>query len=144
MKLIARGLALSVAAFTLTAQPAVAQDQALQAAFGKQIFRVFCVGCHGAGGKGDGDVAEAFDVRLRDLTQIAKENDGTFPKAEIAAAIAGTSPVRGHRALVATEWTEMFAAEFEKFAAEMAVNQLVARRIEHLLAYLESIQELDD
>jgi hypothetical protein len=112
----------------------------MQAQFGRQTYRLFCVGCHGADGRGDGDVAAAMEIPVGDLTLIARNSGGVFPLDEVAAAIAGTSEVSGHKRLAMEPWAKMFAEEFKQFAAEMAVNQLVSRRIDHLVAYLQSIQ----
>jgi hypothetical protein len=112
----------------------------MPAQFGQQTYRLFCVGCHGADGRGDGDVSTALQIAVGDLTLIARRNGGVFPAAEVAAAIAGSSEISGHQRLALEPWARMFAAEFEQFAADVAVNQLVARRIDHLVAYLQSIQ----
>ena len=123
----------------LTSVPLAAQD--LQADFGKRSYRLFCVGCHGIDGRGNGDVAEALDMEVGDLTVIARRNGGVFPASEVAAAIAGLSDTSGHRKLAMEPWAKMFAQEFRQFAEENAtVHALVARRINHLVAYLESIQ----
>lgn len=112
----------------------------MQAQFGRSTYRLFCVGCHGADGKGNRTVAEALDLPLVDLTQIRKRNGGVFPADAVAAAIAGTR-MGGHRDLAPEPWARIFADEFEHFAEKVVVNALVARRIDHLVAYLESIQE---
>lgn len=115
--------------------------QDMQADFGERSYRLFCVGCHGIDGRGNGEVAEALDMDVGDLTLIARRNRGVFPATEVAAAIAGLSDSSGHKQLAMEPWAKMFAEEFRQFAQENAtVNALVARRINHLVAYLESIQ----
>lgn len=119
--------------------PAAAEG--LQADFGKRSYRLFCVGCHGIDGRGNGEAARALDMDVGDLTLIARRNGGVFPAEEVAAAIAGLSDTSGHKRLAMEPWTKMFAQEFRQFAQEHeAVNALVARRINHIVAYLESIQ----
>lgn len=135
------GAVLVAAALSLPAASAGAQEtSAMQAQFGALSYRLFCAGCHGADGRGNGQLAEALDMPLGDLTQIAKRNGGVFPARDIARAIAGVGP-RGHTALNMAPWADVFAEEFEQFASTVAVNAMVARRIQHLVAYLESIQE---
>lgn len=112
----------------------------MQEHFGEMTYRLFCTGCHGADGRGDGAVADALKMPISDLTQITKRNGGVFPRDEIADAIAGRGP-RGHTQLRMAPWAKMFADEFEQFATRFIANEMVARRIEHLTAYLESIQE---
>ena len=122
--------------------PALAQDDAhaSQVHFGKMTYRLFCVGCHGDDGRGDGAVARSLEMPLSDLTRISERNDGTFPAEEVADSITGLGETRGHRGLPVGPWTEMFAEEFEMIAERAIANQMVARRIAHLVAYLESIQ----
>lgn len=148
LKTIARGqrrlasAAVLAAALAVAAVPAAAEDAtASQVYFGKQIYRLFCVGCHGPEGKGDGAVAQALDMPRADLTQLSRRNGGVFPAEEVAAAIAGLSSIRGHRELAMEPWAEMFAEEFSGIAERAVASERVARRIAHLLAYLESIQE---
>ena len=109
--------------------------------FGGLAYRLFCAGCHGADGKGNGSLAEALEMQLGDLTQLAKADGGVFPAERVAAGIAGRVDVPGHRALAMAPWGGVFAGEFEAFATKMAVDGLVARRIDHIVTYLESIQE---
>jgi mono/diheme cytochrome c family protein len=128
-------------AVTSISAPSVAQDtRAIQAQFGRQTYRLFCVGCHGADGRGEGDVAHAMNMEVGDLTTLAARNGGVFPADEIAAAISGESEVLGHKKLAMEPWAKVFAEEFHKFAERRAVKDLVRRRIDHIVAYLESIQ----
>src|SRR5262245_54688257 len=48
--------------------PREAAAQAGDAALGKKVYEVRCVGCHGADGKGDGPAAELLVPRPRDFT----------------------------------------------------------------------------
>lgn len=83
-----------------------------------------------------------MDAPLVDLTQIARRNGGTFPAREVALAIAGEShTIPGHATLDMPPWAQTFAEEFEDFAPPPAIRDLVDRRIAHIVAYLESIQE---
>jgi mono/diheme cytochrome c family protein len=110
--------------------------------FGHEGYRLFCAGCHGPDGKGNAQLAEAMDAPLVDLTQIARRNGGTFPAREVALAIAGESrSIPGHKTLDMPPWAQTFAEEFEDFAPPPAIRDLVDRRIAHIVAYLNSIQE---
>jgi hypothetical protein len=136
-----RAIVLLLAATLLAAAPAQAQSTSeMQAHFGELTYRLFCSGCHGADARGNGELAEALGIPLGDLTQLAKRNGGVFPADAVRDAIAGRGPL-GHTKLNMAPWAQMFADEFEQFASRMAVNAMVARRIEHIVAYLESIQE---
>jgi mono/diheme cytochrome c family protein len=137
---LAAAVAFAAVLPVLSAAPVYAQETlSMQAQFGRSAYRLYCIGCHGADGRGNRAVAEALHLPLVDLTQLRKRNGGVFPTEEIAAAIAGTR-MGGHRELMPRAWAEVFADEFERFAERLAANALVTRRIEHMVAYLESIQ----
>src|SRR3990167_11376745 len=56
----------------MLALPAVAQDTYL----GSREFAVSCAVCHGATGKGDGEMAKLLTAKPADLTVLAKNNGG--------------------------------------------------------------------
>lgn len=111
----------------------------MDASFGERTYRLFCVGCHGATGRGNADVLDALELPGIDLTAIAARNGGTFPAGAVKAAILGTGR-EGHARLEMAPWAEVFAGEFESFKAQVVINQMVDRRIDHLVAYIESLQ----
>jgi mono/diheme cytochrome c family protein len=139
-KAVRRPIAALVIAAIALLSPASAQDGNAQAQFGRQVYGLFCSGCHGADGRGETSITEALDLPAIDLTRIAERNGGVFPADAVAAAISGTSENAGHRKLAMEPWSRMFADEFDDFAERVVVNQLVARRIDHLVEYLRSIQ----
>jgi hypothetical protein len=121
------------------AAPSARADDGMSAHFGGLSYRLLCVGCHGADGRGNAAVSRALKLRNTDLTIIARRNGGVFPDEEVAIAITGLGDT-GHARVRMTPWAEMFADEFDAFASRMVVDELVARRIDHLVAYLESLQ----
>jgi len=66
---------------------------------GKAEFQSSCASCHGADGKGKGPVSEQLKVPPPDLTILAKNNNGTFPKNAVYEIIYGskTIPAEGIR-----------------------------------------------
>lgn len=140
-----RGLRLGVMVGALAAglgasasSPSLAQ-QSMQAHFGNMTYRLFCVGCHGADGSGNAAVARALGLTEVDLTTIRSRNDGTFPTEDVKASIIGLDG-KGHARVTMAPWVAMFADEFEAFASKVVVDELVDRRIDHLVSYIESIQ----
>lgn len=111
----------------------------MQAHFGSMTYRLFCVGCHGVDGRGNPAVARALAVRSVDLTTISRRSGGEFPAGEVTIAITGLGET-GHARLKMAPWAEVFAEEFKAFASAIVVDQMVDRRIEHLVSYIESIQ----
>ena len=58
---------------------------------GRALFEDNCVGCHGAGGRGNGPAAAGLDRQPADLTGIARRNGGTFPMTRVMSVIDGYS-----------------------------------------------------
>lgn len=126
--------------FAATTFSAGAQDvRDMQVHFGSQIFKLFCVGCHGVDGRGNPPVSRALMLNDVDLTTIAQRSNGDFSSDEVKSAITGLDDT-GHARVKMAPWAQMFAEEFDAFAAGIAVDELVDRRLDHLVAYIESIQ----
>ncbi len=56
---------------------------------GAEDFAAFCSSCHGAAGKGNGEVASALAHKPADLTRLSRRNGGEFPKLRVMAKIWG-------------------------------------------------------
>lgn len=56
---------------------------------GAEDFATFCAACHGAGGKGDGEVAATLAKAPADLTRLSADNGGAFPAARVMSKIYG-------------------------------------------------------
>ena len=62
---------------------------------GAEDYATYCAGCHGAGGKGDGEAAASFNPRPADLTTLAQKNGGVFPTTRVMAQIWGYKGKKG-------------------------------------------------
>ncbi len=78
-------LALAVGGLVLVACTEVAQTPVS----GKKLYEDYCQTCHGAGGRGDGPLANDLTKRPADLTRIAARNGGEFPMARVMSTIDG-------------------------------------------------------
>lgn len=67
---------------------------AQQIAYGALTFQVYCVSCHGTGGRGDSEAAAS--LRPADLTLLADKNGGAFPDERVRRAIDGRAERVGH------------------------------------------------
>jgi mono/diheme cytochrome c family protein len=104
---------------------------------GATLYRRYCGACHGREGKGDGFVVPALNQQPTDLTQLAKENKGTFPFERTVRAIDGTATVRAHGVSEMPVWGEVFS-ERSEWPVERHID---ARGTIILIAeYLRSIQ----
>ena len=110
------------------------QEKQDSIAFGKVSYRVYCQNCHGAGGKGDGRLAELMKVRPADLTQISQRNGGTFPTDRMHQIIDGRADVLAHGDREMPVWGQAFLERTDNEAA-------VRTKVHQLTVYLESIQE---
>ena len=140
--MLARTLSLLLGfACALPALPAAAQGTSLQAQFGAATYKYYCETCHGEAGKGDGPAAASLSTHPADLTTLATRNGGTFPAERVTAAIDGRVEIVGHQDLAMPPWAALFAHEFESFAEGTVVDALIERRIAHIVAYIETLQE---
>lgn len=63
---------------------------------GAELYAQYCASCHGAGGQGDGPMAELLTVKAPDLTGLAATNDGAFPMLKVIHIIDGRTGLRAH------------------------------------------------
>ncbi|HUK34518.1 MAG TPA: cytochrome c [Vicinamibacterales bacterium] len=116
--------------FGRTAQKPVAAAVAR----GEATFRDHCAACHGSHGKGDGPVAGALTPRPTDLAGLTKRT-GTFPAAQLTAALKGTDPVLAHGDSTMRIWGAFFSADAN------GDPKRADRRISDIVEFIKSIQE---
>jgi mono/diheme cytochrome c family protein len=106
---------------------------------GAELFNDYCSACHGASGKGDGDMAGIMTIPAPNLTLLAKSNDGKFPMLDVIHTIDGRTGVRAHGGTMPV-FGRVFSADGG--AANPYGGVLEARgRILSLALYLESLQQ---
>jgi mono/diheme cytochrome c family protein len=103
---------------------------------GSYYFQTYCATCHGTSARGDGPLAESLRKRPANLTQLAKRNDGVYPKELVFRIIDGRQPVRGHGGPDMPAWGDAF-----KRSISGGDEDSVRARIQALVDYLEMIQE---
>jgi mono/diheme cytochrome c family protein len=102
--------------------------------YGPDVFAFYCAPCHGRDARGGGPVAAALHTRPSDLTEIARRNAGTFPKARVEAMVThGTAGPDAHGTTEMPVWGPVFGSLDPSQAR-------VKSRIANLVAYIESIQ----
>jgi nucleotide-binding universal stress UspA family protein/mono/diheme cytochrome c family protein len=125
-----------LAALLLGPSLASAQDEPMrQSTPGGEVYRTYCVACHGASARGDGPLAATMTKKPANLTEIARRNGGVFPSELVFRTIDGRNKVRGHGGPDMPEWAEAFAKSSEAGDAER-----VKKVIQSLVDYLESLQ----
>jgi mono/diheme cytochrome c family protein len=138
--LLAIAILLRVPAFAATQQ--TEPDRAFQVSKGRVTYRVYCINCHGAKAKGDGNLAELLTAKVADLTQIKNKNDGKYPADDVAKAIDGRDNVRGHGMKEMPVWGDVFqTSAADPSAADESGEERARTKIRELVLYLETIQE---
>lgn len=103
---------------------------------GSLSYHLYCSNCHGAKGKGDGNLKEYLNVQPADLTRISARRGGTFPADEVARIIDGRQDVKGHGQREMPIWGDAFQEEGNDDSEAHA-----EQKIQELVLYLKAIQE---
>jgi nucleotide-binding universal stress UspA family protein/mono/diheme cytochrome c family protein len=115
--------------------PEQASTELLQRITGGEVFRTYCVTCHGPQAKGDGPLAQHMTRKPANLTEIAKRNDGVFPEEIVFRTIDGRKKVKGHGGPDMPEWADAFAR-----SRQSGDTTAIKDTIDSLVRYIESLQ----
>ncbi len=106
---------------------------------GRSLFMENCAVCHGADGKGDGQMARAMSVAPKNLTLIKVRHGNVFPRAKVMSIIDGYA--RSDRS---ASWMPEFGALLEgdlvPYDSGDGKPTPTPRKLVALAEYLESIQ----
>jgi len=106
----------------------------LESIAGRDSFDFYCAPCHGKTGKGDGPVAAALKSRPVDLTALARQSGGAFPRDRVVATLTGIGrPLTAHGSTEMPVWGPIFRGLDPSDAR-------VLRRIDNVVAYVETLQ----
>ena len=106
---------------------------------GQSLYMDACASCHGAAAMGMGTMAEFMSVRVPNLNELAKNNDGVFPMLDVIQIIDGRTGVRGHGSEMPV-WGREFKAELLEDAGIYGSEIYARGKVLSLAYYLESIQ----
>jgi mono/diheme cytochrome c family protein len=131
----AAAVALAVVA---RAQTPVPREEPLivKTTVGSELYKFYCSTCHGVNAKGRAAAAPARPA-APDLTLLARYSGGVFPRDRVFEVIRhGAGAVPGHGTSNMPVWGAIFRG--------LDANDKMAEiRIEHLVDYLQSIQDLE-
>jgi hypothetical protein len=105
---------------------------------GAEDFAMFCAGCHGASGKGDGAGAEGLPRRPADLTGLAKRNDGVFPRLRVMAKIWGYTGKYGDTPM--PNFGPLLDSPLVPYDAGDGISSPTPLRLVQLAEYVETLQ----
>ena len=106
---------------------------------GEDLYFELCAVCHGKNGSGNGPAASAMSQAVPDLTALAANNEGEFPRQQVKDSIEGKSRVVSHGTSEMPIWGQMFVdvrPDWKQFRREGLARQ----RIYNLTEYLATIQ----
>jgi len=103
---------------------------------GREAYFRYCSSCHGADGRGDGVVARTMRPKPPDLTQLAKEHDGTFPAKQVRDSIDGRRRIAAHGSTKMPVWGTIFGAQ----PAPEGPDAHARSQVQIITDYLSSIQ----
>lgn len=107
---------------------------------GNELFAANCSSCHGIYGDGNGPAAATIAQSVPDLRQIANANDGAFPRDVIRKVVDGREIIEAHSSDSMPKWGQEFLLS-EGYS--QAAERRVTKKIDALVAYVESIQTTD-
>jgi mono/diheme cytochrome c family protein len=107
---------------------------------GKQDFVTYCGSCHGTDGKGDGPIVNFIKRKPPDLTQLSKNNNGTFPFDRIWGVFDGTYIFAEHGTSEMPIWGYRFIQEAQQ-KHETDISTKAKAKALNIVLYLQVIQE---
>jgi len=128
-------LSLAAIALTTTVAQAAAQDRDA----GRQIFRDYCVTCHGMEARGDGPMTQVLTISPPDLTKLTADNNGVFPVSRVVARIDGRMPVLGHGGPMPV-FGDLFEGQSGALDSEDGAPILTSQPMVDVVTYLRDLQ----
>ncbi|WP_041669717.1 c-type cytochrome [Cereibacter sphaeroides] len=105
---------------------------------GRADFSALCAGCHGATGRGDGEMAALLDRKPADLTTLSARNGGRFPGTRVMAQIWGYAKTGGR---VMPEFGPLLDSETVPFDGGDGILTPTPIRLVQLEQYLRTLQQ---
>jgi mono/diheme cytochrome c family protein len=114
------------------------QGHATEGATAADDYAAYCSGCHGAGGKGDGEMAGDLGKAPADLTQLSRRNKGAFPTTRVMAQIWGYSGAKARG--IMPDFGPLLEGETMPYDGGDGIETPTPARLVALAEYLKSIQ----
>ena len=106
---------------------------------GEDLYNELCAVCHGVVGEGDGPAVPALRQPMPDLTTLAANNDGVFPRELIEEYISGKARVDAHGTVDMPIWGRAFEYTKPHWGRVRRMNY-ARQKIYNVVEYIESLQ----
>ena len=106
---------------------------------GPQDFAEYCSGCHGASGKGDGELAGTLRRKPADLTKLARRNKGEFPTTRVMAQIWGYTGKKGTG--VMPDFAPLLEGDLVPYDGGDGIATPTPIRLVEIAEYVKSLQQ---
>jgi mono/diheme cytochrome c family protein len=111
----------------------------LKSTYGADLYKFYCSNCHGVTAHGSGAVSP-LQVPAPDLTALARQNGGVFPRERVRASIT-FGPGAARRSAHGSADMPVWGTVFRGLDTD---ETMTAIRIENLVTYLASLQEVQE
>lgn len=129
-------MALGTACSTTAAERPEEQVIADVSRGGEKLYRRYCGACHGLEAKGDGIVSSLMRPSPRNLTTLARDFGGEFPREAVIRSIDGRQTPRAHGEADMPVWGTNLAQELGRDASDTEIRDWIGA----ITDYLASIQ----
>lgn len=117
---------------------AIAQERDVD--FGKREYESNCAGCHGVRGWGDGPFRTFLTIKMPDIAELSRQNNGVFPYQRVYEAIDGRREVAAHGPRTMPIWGPDYLAETPRMDIAYDAEAHVRARIMALVDYVHRLQ----
>jgi len=111
----------------------------VKSTYGADLYKFYCSNCHGVTAHGSGAVSP-LQLPAPDLTALARQNGGVFPRDRIRTSIT-FGPAASGRGAHGTKEMPVWGTVFRGLDKN---DTMTAIRIENLVDYLVSVQEIPE
>ena len=116
----------------------VPQGRASEETTAAEDYAAYCSGCHGAGGRGDGDLAADLAKAPADLTLLSRRNKAVFPTTRVMAQIWGYSGAKARG--IMPDFGPMLEGETVPYDGGDGIETPTPVRLVALAEYLKTLQ----
>ena len=106
---------------------------------GAQDYAAYCSACHGAAGKGDGELAAELAKKPADLTGLSAKNGGVFPTTRVMAQIWGYAGKKGQG--VMPDFGPLLDGELVLYDSGDGIETPTPIRLVQIAEYVKGLQK---